>query len=329
MPYANVTELDKEIVDVLNAAASWGGAITALIRHADEIANARQQAALEVLRAISTNSNHGYYGDLSALVTVAHDAFLPAHDGEIGTPRIVPFPGATARDGIPADPDEIDSYRLNPESYTGALTGIPVPHDEPVTDAEGGLIATTTLATGGAGYAVGDTGIVLTGDDTATYQVLTVDGGGAVLTYSITAPGAAYVVEDGIATTPGGAQAGAGAGFTLNITAVAFAPTSRPSSISCRFSIVAARFKFTGYSAQVPMVIITDTMRDTKIPLSVGPAVVKRAIPKLVKPGDALSLIAGEYARDGKQDLVEIAGGAIAVRGVRTIPEIVGAIKQN
>lgn len=327
MPYADVTELDKEIADVLNAAASWGGAITAQIRSAEAIANARKQAALEVLSAISTNPNHGYFGDLSALVSVAHNAFLPAHDGVVGVPKIIPFAGATARDGIPADADEIDSYRNNPGSYTGGVTGIAVPHDEAMEDSEGGLIQTTTLANGGAGYAVGDTGIILTGDDTATYEVLTVDGGGAVLTYSITVPGAAYVVENGVGTVTGGAQAGAGAGFTVNITAVAYAANSRPSPLSCRFSIFASYFKFTGLSAQIPMIVITTTMRDTKIPLPLGPAVVKRAIPKLVKPGDALYIIAGEYARDGKQDLVEIAGGAMKVAPVRAVADIVPAIK--
>jgi hypothetical protein len=84
-----------------------------------------------------------------------------------------------------------------------------------------GKISTTTLAAGGLGYAPNDTGVISTGSANATYQVLTVGGGGAVLTYSITAPGTAYTTGNGVATATGGAQPGAGAGFTVNITAVA------------------------------------------------------------------------------------------------------------
>lgn len=83
-----------------------------------------------------------------------------------------------------------------------------------------GPIVTATLGAGGAGYAANDTGTITTGGGNATYRVLTVGGGGAVLTFSITAPGTAYPVGNGQATATGGAQPGAGAGFTVNITAV-------------------------------------------------------------------------------------------------------------
>lgn len=83
-----------------------------------------------------------------------------------------------------------------------------------------GPIVTATLGAGGAGYAANDTGTITTGNGDATYRVLTVGGGGAVLTFSITAPGTGYTVGNGQATSPGGAQPGVGAGFTVNITAV-------------------------------------------------------------------------------------------------------------
>lgn len=83
----------------------------------------------------------------------------------------------------------------------------------------GGAISTTTLAGSGSGYAANDTGIVVTGNQAATYQILTVSGG-AVLTYSITANGKSYVVGNNVATAKGGAQPGAGTGFTINITAI-------------------------------------------------------------------------------------------------------------
>jgi hypothetical protein len=328
MPFAVVADLDTEIADILNAAASWGGVITAGIRHADEIANARKQAALEVLGAISTNPQHGYFCELSELVTVGHNSFLPAHDGEIGTPKIIPFAGASAREGIPADPDEIDSYRNNPGLYTGALDGIAVPHDQPNANKVEGAILTAEVEDGGAGYAVGDTGAIATGDGLATYEVLTVDAG-AVETFRLVNRGSGYDVTDGLATAVGGVQPGAGAGLTINVLSVGSTGSGIQSPLSCRFSIVSSYFKFTGLTAQIPMIIITETMRDTKIPLRLGPAVVKRAVPKLVKPGDALYIIAGAYGADGKQDLVEIGGGAMSVMPVKAVPDIVPAIKNN
>jgi hypothetical protein len=83
-----------------------------------------------------------------------------------------------------------------------------------------GPVGTATLGAGGAGYLANDTGTLTDGNGDATYRVLTVGGGGAVLTFLITAPGTGYTVGNGQATAPGGAQPGVGAGFTVNITAV-------------------------------------------------------------------------------------------------------------
>ena len=79
-----------------------------------------------------------------------------------------------------------------------------------------GVILTTSLGVGGAGYAPGDTGTVNTGNGQATYVVNTV-AAGAVVTYTITFGGQKYAVAAGVATTDGGTQPGVGAGFTINI----------------------------------------------------------------------------------------------------------------
>jgi len=83
-----------------------------------------------------------------------------------------------------------------------------------------GPIVTATLGAGGAGYVANDTGTITFGANDATYKVLTVGAGGAVLTFQITFAGNNYQVANGLATVDGGAQPGVGVGFTVNITAV-------------------------------------------------------------------------------------------------------------
>lgn len=84
-----------------------------------------------------------------------------------------------------------------------------------------GPISATTLGAGGLGYLANDTGTITNGANDATYKVLTVGAGGAVLTFQITGAGTACSVANGNATVDGGAQPGVGVGFTVNITAVA------------------------------------------------------------------------------------------------------------
>ena len=87
--------------------------------------------------------------------------------------------------------------------------------------ATGGAIATKSLGNGGAGYAVNDTGVVLGAAGTqATYTVNTVDGDGAVLTFTLATAGTGYLAANGCQTAPAGAQPGAGYDFTLNILTV-------------------------------------------------------------------------------------------------------------
>jgi hypothetical protein len=196
---------------------------------------ARIAAGMEVLRAIASNPQHGDFGSLAALVTVAHNAFLPAHDGEIGIPLIVPFSGGTAMEGVLSDPDAIDSYRLDPTGsiYTGGGDGTRVAHD---------------AATG-----------------------------------------------DGL-----------------------------PSPIAGRYSIVSGRFKFTGYSAQIPMIQLTRSMADTGVPENYEPTIVKLSLPRLVKKGDIYAETAGIYAQAGQLDLAAIMSGE---RMVSPLPDIATAQK--
>ena len=90
----------------------------------------------------------------------------------------------------------------------------------PNADYNAGTIVTTTLGAAGSGYAVNDTGTITTFDADATYIVNSITAGGHVATFTITNPGTNYLVSNGNATAPGGAQPGVGTGFTVNITAV-------------------------------------------------------------------------------------------------------------
>jgi len=84
------------------------------------------------------------------------------------------------------------------------------------------------VASGGTGYAIGDTGTINGGSTLAAYVIDTVDGSGAVLTFSLTSAGLGYSIASGIATTTGGSQPGVGTDFTVNITNLATTLTSFP-----------------------------------------------------------------------------------------------------
>jgi hypothetical protein len=238
MGFCDPVKVENHIIDIINAApAGYGTAITDDRRRPhpttgdNAITQARIESGMEILRAIASNPQHGWFGSLCTLVAVAHDAFIPAHDGEVGIPRIVPYSGATAREGIPADPDEIDSYRNDLPGaafYSGALDGVQVAHDQ-------------------------------------------VDANGY------------------------------------------------PSPLSCRYSIVNNRFKFTGYSAQIPLIQLTRTMADASVPDVYEATIVKLAIPKLVKEGDSLDAISERYRAAGMDDLILIMKGEMQVRPIPNI----------
>lgn len=196
----------------------------------DDVKAARIAAGMEILRAIASNPQNPHHGSLATLVTVAHNAFLPSHDGEPGIPVITPFDGASVIDGVPADPDEIDSYRSDPVSslYTGAVDGVRVAHN--AADANG-----------------------------------------------------------------------------------------QPSPLAGRYSIVNGRLKFTGFSAQVPLIQTTRTMADTGIPENYEPTVVKLTIAKVGSRQGAdseWSILAAACDRSGQQDEAAIRGGSMNVSPV-------------
>jgi len=99
-----------------------------------------------------------------------------------------------------------------------------------VTALAGGPILATNISppggSGGIGFAPGDTGTIHQGLNTsATYRVVTVDGGGAILTYTVTDAGDGYFIEDSVDMT---ATSGSGTFASLNITAINVQPISEP-----------------------------------------------------------------------------------------------------
>lgn len=87
-------------------------------------------------------------------------------------------------------------------------------------DPTAGPIVTSTLDVGGSGYAPGDTFILIGVDNASSHGTVdTVDGDGAVVTYTITNPGTNYSSPTTSTTV---AQGGSGGdnNLTINITAV-------------------------------------------------------------------------------------------------------------
>lgn len=85
-----------------------------------------------------------------------------------------------------------------------------------------GAIVTSSVFDGGADYVAHDTGTIdgnVYGSP-ATYEVLTVDGLGAVLTYTVTLAGEGYAEGQVSDTTPDGGQPGIGTGFKVTVDTV-------------------------------------------------------------------------------------------------------------
>lgn len=224
MATADTLLVEKQIKDICGMSPTWGGATVTKSLFDEAVTAARIQSGMEILRAVACNMKNGYWGSFAVPVTVAHNAFLPAHDGEPGIPIIVPYAGATSREGEPASPSQIDSWRSDPATsiYTGGYDGVKVAHD-----------------------AVGGDGLM--------------------------------------------------------------------SPISARYSLINKRLKFTGYTAQVPLVQLTRSMADTGVPENYEPALVKLSIPKMIKPGDNLYTIAQQIGQLGQKDLADIIRGAMDV----------------
>lgn len=184
--------------------------------------------AVEVATTIATNPQHGDFGALATLVSIAHNAFIPAHDGEPGVPVIVPFADADAISGVPARPEQIDAYRATPDVFTGAYEGVSVPHDE--ADAHG-----------------------------------------------------------------------------------------RQSPLAGFYSIIADYFKFTGFSAEIPLVQLSRSSVPSGLADTYEPTIVKVALRYLMRPGAAWNEICAKFATLGEQDLEEIRKGASQVPPVPII----------
>lgn len=82
-------------------------------------------------------------------------------------------------------------------------------------DFAAGAVLTSSLAAGGTGYSIGDTGTINSGDFNAAYTIDTVGGSGNVLTYHLTNGGAQNVPTSAVATTV--VTGGGDGAFTVNI----------------------------------------------------------------------------------------------------------------
>jgi hypothetical protein len=231
MGNADKTRVENHIIDILNAAAAWGGAINSKRRSAQAISQARVEAGMEILQSIAANPQNSYYPSLASLTIVTHNSELPAFDGEPGIPLIVTFTGGPEVAGVPADPDEIDSYRAAPaglDVYSGAADATRVAHDQP--DAN-----------------------------------------------------------------------------------------QMPSPTSGLYAIVNGYFKFTGASAKILLVKLSQAQADTSVPDVYESTIVKLAIPKLVKEGDNLSVYAQAYGQAGLMDLALIRAGETVVSPITDV----------
>lgn len=133
------------------------------------------------------------------------------------------------------------SYNIQATSVTGAITNSPEISYDPVNPSNSGTkvafvesvasgqieSAAITAGHAGTGYKVNDTGTISGGSGTATYQVTGVLLG-VVTSLSVSFPGSAYAVANGVGTTK---TSGNGSGLEVNILTV--------SSASSHFHILA------------------------------------------------------------------------------------------
>lgn len=96
-------------------------------------------------------------------------------------------------------------------------------------------------------------------------------------------------------------------------------PGGQMSPLACKYSLINEYFKFTGFSAKIPMVQLDalieadDDWFLNLIPADLEDAVIKLSPSKLVKEGDVLFQIAGAYQQLGLTDLADISAGAMRV----------------
>lgn len=104
-------------------------------------------------------------------------------------------------------------------AYTVGLNGADITTRRPLTVAYGQSSGSVSSPGRGIGYAVNDTGYVLTGSSDASYIITKVAHGGAVAGYALTNMGTAYATTSPSPTIAGGSQPGSGNGFVLSIAA--------------------------------------------------------------------------------------------------------------
>lgn len=127
---AQIIELERLIVYVLNASGTWDGPIDDKRRSAESVTQSRIGATMELYDAIASNPQHGFWGVLATDVDVDHNDLLPEHLGQVGIPMIYTHEDAEDPvEGVPADPDEIDSWRSDTLGLHSKLCGEIVAHD--------------------------------------------------------------------------------------------------------------------------------------------------------------------------------------------------------
>jgi hypothetical protein len=123
--FADYQDINAQIIDILNAnEASTFSETVDTSDSGDErrsdaaIDEARRKSAYRIFAAIGMNPAHPYWGELSTLETVVHNATIPPCYGNIGTPLIQPYDGFTGGNagfltGLPKPAGDIESARLN------------------------------------------------------------------------------------------------------------------------------------------------------------------------------------------------------------------------
>jgi hypothetical protein len=133
-------------------------------------------------------------------------AILKVGGNTVASTEAIGFAGTSADQGIFAvsgGSEDFDDGALTVDANTGI--------------GYSGAILTSSLDSGGTGYAPGDTGTV-DGGTGATYEVDTVDGGGEVTAFTITAGGSGYIEATEVSTQ---VSTGGGDGFfTINVDSI-------------------------------------------------------------------------------------------------------------
>lgn len=149
---------------------------------------------------------------------------------------------------------------------TGYVTGDAVVIQSPggtnataTVSAARGEITTAILNNAGAGYTAADVLTVQSGDANATIVVDTVDGGGAILTFHITAGGTNYL--QGIHAVTGGT----GAGAMFDATVITGEILGLTIVTGGTLFVVGGHYDITGGSGNDDAIAVVDTVTDSQV----------------------------------------------------------------